>query len=1436
MNNTNLTNEIINRPSWASAHELKKYKARFALDRSTQILNEEETNLFKKGLSGNKEIYENWNNWRSQLGRAAIRTLTIVDHHRRSYNYWVTHELPKQVESMKPFIISAANRVHVFKITECFICSPLVSVSSTSAAGLLSNTNLQMLATGSNLMDFTEPQLSYLSPHEAAISNTAYEGTILVNVAQWTYTNPSSNNNNNRDYNHNNNQNNQNNGGKKIPGLRFKIPDGWQTWKLESEELHKRKPLHRFGCLMMSILDKRSNGLLKPSVFAYEDFLDQGGYLLCANSSVILPLPETLAHNQFFTFPVTTSNSNSNGGGGGDGDKFNNSSSSGGNGGGGGGASQAILTANDGFEQVDENEPFEIREAKALLGLRIHMHKAHKMEIRCIPAIRREKSTSTIILRKSPYSKIAGQLGGQQILVQMQFVTGTWSPTILFLALGFSIDQGFAMIKKIAGPHWYPKAFDLLLQKMRARHPPKVNTQNDACIYIANRTDKSKYTADKKLHHGKNEVVRVQFMPQSGLSLKYNPEKAWVLAEGLFLLALRSCGYAFFDNKDRYYLQRYDSVGILMGSLERQLLTQKIYVGADRILRSALQHHLPLNFPLIFNEQKNSDQMASCINRGSWSVHRNSGAGRTGVTLQAKNTNFFTYASGIRRVNTANKSHRRSIQQRLIDEGQYSRLCSTESPEGEMMGIARFKAIGSTLSIVSFRKVLMALIYQYLPANHYIKTADYHSVLTSKNEFQYWLNCDGTMELALTKTGALLLVQYIRLWRRKQIISPHISVCLEQYNIILKSAPGRNVRLLIVLKPFLQWLLTMSDGNGMVDFHDALHLGIIEYIDAVEERSLSVAYSFDDLVTRPEFFSHMEVDPSWMLGITAGSLPYVDHNQSARSVLCCAMAKQTFSGIINPFKLYNSSYILDYPMRAITRTRLFDDLRLNHVLGMGHEVDILVCCSDHAQEDSTEFNLGSLERGAHRTFLQKRYFTNNKNVINGSFIFGTHYSSQFYSNNNTNNNNNPHNKNSSQKIVVLDLPPVDAICRQDANYNKLTASTGMPKPGTMIQPEDMLIAKYSVDLSDPAKPKRDESISAREERGVVQSTRTIVSENGALITKEVILRNQCLNEIGDKYFCWHGQKGTTGIVRPEDDMYFSIVTGKPATVIFSPIGGLGRNTDGLFLEIMEGVASAVVGEYSKATAFLNKHEKMIQLNIIATLLKAGAQRLCYETHINGVTGQMTKPLLRGVIHMSPLAHLVGGKLHARNRGPTTQQARQPTNGRASDGGLRLGQMETDNLIGLGSASTLNERLQISSDEMICASCIQCGSIATYAQEMGIGFCRLCWSSRHLRLLPTSTANKLCFQEFNALHIRPKLILEDSINNNNNNNNNNNKITTRYQLLQIPQPEKFEFEELGVTNPLTLPDRVEVLAEQFQQLEISLQNQNNNNSSSSKKKK
>jgi len=91
-------------------------------------------------------------------------------------------------------------------------------------------------------------------------------------------------------------------------------------------------------------------------------------------------------------------------------------------------------------------------------------------------------------------------------------------------------------------------------------------------------------------------------------------------------------------------------------------------------------------------------------------------------------------------------------------------------------------------------------------------------------------------------------------------------------------------------------------------------------------------------------------------------------------------------------------------------------------------------------------------------------------------------------------------------------------------------------------------------------------------------------------------------------------------------------------------------------------------------------------------------------------------------------------------GPRATLTRQPTEGRSREGGLRLGEMERDCLIGYGATQLLLERLMISSDKFEVNACQECGLLGYN------GWCTYCKSSKKVASLTIPYAAKLLFQE------------------------------------------------------------------------------------------
>lgn len=105
-----------------------------------------------------------------------------------------------------------------------------------------------------------------------------------------------------------------------------------------------------------------------------------------------------------------------------------------------------------------------------------------------------------------------------------------------------------------------------------------------------------------------------------------------------------------------------------------------------------------------------------------------------------------------------------------------------------------------------------------------------------------------------------------------------------------------------------------------------------------------------------------------------------------------------------------------------------------------------------------------------------------------------------------------------------------------------------------------------------------------------------------------------------------------------------------------------------------------------------------------------------------------------------MQHMVMDKMHARPTGPRANLTRQPTEGRSKDGGLRLGEMERDCLIGYGATQLLLERLMISSDAFETQVCESCGMLGYN------NWCPKCKSGKGVVGLTIPYAAKLLIQE------------------------------------------------------------------------------------------
>jgi DNA-directed RNA polymerase beta subunit len=144
----------------------------------------------------------------------------------------------------------------------------------------------------------------------------------------------------------------------------------------------------------------------------------------------------------------------------------------------------------------------------------------------------------------------------------------------------------------------------------------------------------------------------------------------------------------------------------------------------------------------------------------------------------------------------------------------------------------------------------------------------------------------------------------------------------------------------------------------------------------------------------------------------------------------------------------------------------------------------------------------------------------------------------------------------------------------------------------------------------------------------------------------------------------------------------------------------------------------------------------------------------YQTMYDGRTGRAYKVMIfTGISYYLKLDHMVANKMHARAKGPVTLLTKQPTEGRAKRGGLRLGEMEQQCLVGHGAAMVLKERF--SSDRTTIPICAKCGLIAINDSSRNKTYCQICKDSE-IVWVDISYAFKLTMDEFKSVGIYPHI--------------------------------------------------------------------------------
>ena len=821
------------------------------------------------------------------------------------------------------------------------------------------------------------------------------------------------------------------------------------------------------------------------------------------------------------------------------------------------------------------------------------------------------------------------------------------------------------------------------------------------------------------------QVLDNYFLPHLGTKPENRIDKAYFLgqmAEKLLELAL---GLRKPDDKDHYANKRLKLAGDLMAMVFRQAFRQ-----FTKDLKYQLERYKTrsrdLNLITVVRPDIITDRLRHALSTGNWV------GGRTGVSQILDRTNYLATLSHLRRVVSPLSRTQPHFEARELHPTQWGRLCPVESPEGQNCGLVKNLALLATPSIGVDEDEIYDLLVRKLGVIP-IREAREKGIRGCK----VYLN--GRL-IGVHEDGEELAWAIRRLRRQGKI---HHEVNVAHYKteyideVYVNCDAGRLRRPLLVVENGelkLKPIHIEKLRRGEWTWSDLVKRGIVEYLDAEEEENALIAES--PFEVGPEH-THAEITPAAILGVVALIIPYPEYNQSPRNSYEAAMAKQALGIPALNFRSRTDPrmHFLHYPQKPLVRTKIFDLLKLDERPAGQNFIVALITGGGYNIQDAIVINKASIERGLARSTFFRTYEAEERRYPGG-------------------------------QEDRIELPEPDVLeYRPQEFYKHVDERDGIAFPESEVSGGSVIIGKTSpprfissVFETRAITRRKDTSVCLRHgEKGIVDRVIITESSEGNKLVK-VRVRDQRIPELGDKFASRHGQKGVIGLIMPQEDMPFT-EDGIVPDVLINPHAIPSRMTVGQLLESLAGKVAALSGKPVDGTIFEGTPEEQLR----QMLLKLGFRSDGKEVLYNGITGEkLEAEIFIGIVYYQKLHHMVADKMHARARGRVQILTRQPTEGRAREGGLRFGEMEKDCLVGHGAALLLKERLVECSDKTTIFVCENCGFIGWYDARRNQPVCKVCGDKARLQPVSVSYAFKLLIQELMGLGIAPRLILKDKV--------------------------------------------------------------------------
>lgn len=812
------------------------------------------------------------------------------------------------------------------------------------------------------------------------------------------------------------------------------------------------------------------------------------------------------------------------------------------------------------------------------------------------------------------------------------------------------------------------------------------------------------------------QFIEEDLFPHLGLT-STNEEKAIMLCTMIRRLILVHLNVLVEDDRDNYFHKRIEMAGVLCFELFRMLYKRFLktcFVQLDRKKRTDLS--------ILTKNNTITTGLLYSFSTGNWGAQKNNYI-RNGVSqIPQPKVSFSAFFSYLRRFVVPIGKEGKNTKIRQIHQSSIFFACPSETPEGKGVGVVLNMAIFAGVSLKTATVIMKEMV----------KSTNTFKCICEKNKNTFIIFINGVV-VGYTDLPDEFINE-MEEFKQNGICKRDVSFVKDSVvkEVHISSDSGRFVRPLIDLD-YIRQMKDNFDVKILKNFEKCLQMGIVKYVDAYQINNSEIAV---DIFSLNEKFKFMELHPSGILGVMAAQIPFSDHTQSPRICYQASMAKQGIGCFpAHYIRTENCSRNMNHLQRPLVSTKIAEINHFNELPNGCNAMVAVACYTGFNQEDSIILNKSSVDRGLYHVTVFKTL------VIEEKFASTTY----------------------DEKICI----PEAALRRYDLNYSLLDKD-GIVKIKSKVKKNDVVVGKVSKKTS---QEEYDSSLIIKTgEEGVVD--RIIKTNKKGVLIIKIVIATIKIPEIGDKFCSGMAQKGTCGMILSQEDMPFT-KNGEVPDLIINPHCLPSRMTINQIMACVLGkICCSVANEKADATPFQENFNPLNLKNIpesgddkikflCETLEQCGYHYDGTEIMYSGFSGEKLKyRIFFGPTYYHRLTHMVSEKMHARSQGQITTLTRQPVPGRSKNGGLRIGEMEKDNMLVHGLAKFTHEKMFDNSDPFTIKLCKKCKNYFKVVEMSdGVYLCKICDSIDVVDCYIPFSAKLLC-QELNAMGIKTDITAID----------------------------------------------------------------------------